>query len=131
MIVDTSALVAILMKEPESRRLLTAITSSSTAKLPASCHLEASMVILGRKCNSDALRDLDLLIAMSGMVIVSFTTNQSLIAREAFKRFGKGRHAAGLNFGDCMSYALAKETGEKLLFKDTDFSLTDVPVAYY
>ena len=131
MIVDTSALVAILMKEPEARRLLTAITSSPSVKLPASCHLEASMVMMGRKYNSEALRDLNYLIVMSGMEITPFTSNQSLIAREAFKRFGKGRRAAGLNFGDCMSYALARETGEELLFKGSDFGLTDVLVAKY
>lgn len=131
MIVETSALAAILRKEPEARRLLTAITSSASVKLPASCHLEASLVLMGSKNNPDALRDLDLLIAMSGMVITPFTSNQSLIARDAFKRYGKGRHAAGLNFGDCMSYALARETGEELLFKGSDFGLTDVLVARY
>jgi ribonuclease VapC len=88
------------------------------------------MLILGRD-GEDGLRDLDLLIARSRIEIVPFTEAQAWLAREAFKRYGKGRHPAKLNFGDCMSYALAKETGEELLFKGTDFALTDIAVASY
>jgi ribonuclease VapC len=79
----------------------------------------------------NGVRDLDLLVAQYYMEIASFTESQARIARDAFRRFGKGRHSAALNFGDCMAYALAKETGEELLFKGTDFGLTDVAVAAY
>jgi ribonuclease VapC len=129
-IVDSSAVVAILRKEPEAFRLVTAIADSSVCRLPASCFLEVSMLILGRD-GEDGLRDLDLLIARSKIEIVAFTEAHVWIAREAFRRYGKGRHPAKLNFGDCMSYALAKETGEELLFKGTDFALTDIVVASY
>jgi len=88
------------------------------------------MVLLGRR-EENGLRDLDLYIARGQMEIVAFTESQARIARTAFKRFGKGRHPAQLNFGDCMAYALAKETGEELLFKGTDFTQTDIAVALY
>lgn len=130
MIVDSSALVAILFKEAETRRLIAAIDKSGARRLPASCFVEASMVLLGRK-GEDALRDLDFFVARSSFEIAPFTESQARIARAAFVRYGKGRHPAGLNFGDCMAYALARETGEELLFKGTDFGLTDVAVAAY
>jgi ribonuclease VapC len=79
----------------------------------------------------NGVRDLDLLVAQYRMEIAAFTETQARIARDAFRRFGKSRHPAQLNFGDCMAYALAKETGEELLFKGTDFGLTDVAVAAY
>ena len=88
------------------------------------------MVLLGRK-GEDALRDLDFFVARSLFEIAPFTESQARIARTAFVRYGKGRHPAALNFGDCMAYALARETGEELLFKGTDFGLTDVAVATY
>jgi len=130
MIVDSSALVAILLKEPEALRLTTAIATTSSCRLPSSCFLEASMIVLGR-LEPDGLRDLDLYLARSRMEIVPFTESQARLAREAFRRFGKGRHPAQLNFGDCMAYALARETGEELLFKGTDFGQTDIAVAAY
>jgi ribonuclease VapC len=74
---------------------------------------------------------MDLLIARYHIEIVAFTESQARLAREAFKRYGKGRHSAKLNFGDCMAYALAKDTGEELLSKGTDFSQTDISVAVY
>jgi ribonuclease VapC len=88
------------------------------------------MVLLARQ-GDDGVRDLDLYIARSRMEIVPFTESQARLARDAFKRYGKGRHPAKLNFGDCMAYALAKETGEDLLFKGTDFGQTDIAVASY
>jgi ribonuclease VapC len=130
MIVDSSALVAILEKEPEALRLVTAIAGSPVRLLPATCFLEASMILMGRR-KEDGLRDLDLSVARSGMEIAPFTESQARLARKAFERFGKGRHPAKLNFGDCMAYALARETGEELLFKGTDFALTDIAVAAY
>jgi ribonuclease VapC len=130
MIIDSSALVAILLKEPEALRLTTAIANSAVCRLPSSCFLEASMVLLARR-EVDGLRDLDQYIAHSRMEIVAFTESQARLAREAFKRYGKGRHPAKLNLGDCMAYALARETGEELLFKGTDFAQTEIAVAPY
>jgi ribonuclease VapC len=130
MIVDSSALVAILQYEPEALRLTTAIVESSPCRLPASCFLETSMLMIGRR-TEDAVRDLDLYVARSRIEITPFTESQALLAREAFRRYGKGRHPAQLNFGDCMAYALATETGEALLFKGTNFGRTDVTVAAY
>jgi ribonuclease VapC len=130
MIVDSSALIAILQYEPEALRLTTAIAESAISRLPASCLLETSMLLIGRR-SEDAVRDLDLYLARSRMEVTPFTESHALVAREAFRRYGKGRHPAQLNFGDCMAYALAKETGEQLLFKGTDFGKTDVAVAAY
>jgi ribonuclease VapC len=130
MIVDSSALVAILQMEPEALRLTTAIAGSPECRLPSSCFLEASILVLARR-EEDGLRDLDLYLARSRMEIAPFTESQARIAREAFKRYGKGRHPAQLNLGDCMSYALAKETGEELLFKGTGFAQTDVVTVSY
>jgi ribonuclease VapC len=130
MIVDSSALVAILMVEPEARRLTTAIAGSPLCRLPASCLVETSILMLSRG-GEDGVRDLDLYLARSRMEIVPLTESQAGLARDAFRRFGKGRHPARLNFGDCMVYALAKETGDELLFKGTDFSQTDIAAATY
>jgi ribonuclease VapC len=130
MIIDSSALVAILLEEPEVLRLTTAIAETSICRLPASCLLEASMILLARR-TEDGVRNLDLYVARSRMEIAPFTESQARLARTAFERYGKGRHPAQLNFGDCMAYALAKETGEELLFKGTDFALTDIAVAPY
>ena len=130
MIVDSSALVAILEKEPDALRLVTAIARSPVRLLPATCFLEASMILLRRR-EEAGLRDLDSYVGRSRMEIVPFTETNARLAREAFKRYGKGRHPAKLNFGDCMAYALARETGEELLFKGTDFAQTDVVVAAY
>ncbi|MGA9071587.1 MAG: type II toxin-antitoxin system VapC family toxin [Terracidiphilus sp.] len=130
MIVDTSAVLAILLAEPEAQRIADAMERSSFCRFPASCFLEATITLLGRYGDA-GLRELDLFMAQSRMEIASFTESQARLAREAFKRYGKGRHPAKLNFGDCMAYSLAKETGEELLFKGTDFSLTDITAANY
>jgi ribonuclease VapC len=130
MIVDSSALLAMLLKEPEGRLIDKAIADSGDCRISSGNYLETSIVALGRN-GPDGLRDLDLLIARFRIEIAPFTESQAYLSRQAFARFGKGRHPAGLNFGDCMAYALAKETGEELLFKGTDFGLTDVAVAAY
>jgi ribonuclease VapC len=130
MIIDSSALVAILQKEPEALRFANAIGDATVRWVPASCFLESSMFLLGRT-GENGVRDFDLLIGRYRMEVIPFTESQARLAREAFKRYGKGRHPAQLNFGDCMAYALAKETGEELLFKGTDFALTDISVAPY
>jgi ribonuclease VapC len=88
------------------------------------------MIMLSRR-DKDGSRDLDLFVARRRMEVSPFTEAQAVLAREAFRRYGKGRHPAQLNFGDCMAYALARETGDVLLFKGTDFALTDIAVATY
>ena len=130
MIVDTSAVLAILFAEPEAQRIADAIEDCPVCRFPASCSLEATITLLGRH-GEEGLHDLDVFMARSRMEIASFTETQARLARDAFRRYGKGRHPAQLNFGDCMAYALAKDTGEALLFKGTDFQQTDVAVAAY
>jgi ribonuclease VapC len=130
MIVDTSAVLAILFQEPEAQRIADAIENCPVCRFPVTCFLEATITLLGRH-GEESLRDLDLFLANSRMEIASITEDHGRLAREASKRYGKGRHPAKLNFGDCMAYALAKETGEELLFKGTDFGQTDVAAAAY
>lgn len=130
MIVDSSAILAILLEEPEGHFFDVAILRSDAARMSSSGLLESSMILQSRK-SADGVRDLDLLIARFKIEIVAFTESQARIARTAFERYGKGRHPAQLNFGDCMAYALAKETGDELLFKGTDFAQTDIAVAAY
>ncbi|MGA2535285.1 MAG: type II toxin-antitoxin system VapC family toxin [Terracidiphilus sp.] len=130
MIVDSSAILAILLEEPEGHLLDVAILKRDDPRMSAAGLLEASMILQSRR-GTDSVRDLDLLIVRFKIQIVPFTESQARIARRAFERYGKGRHPAQLNFGDCMSYALAKETGEELLFKGTDFGQTDIAVALY
>jgi ribonuclease VapC len=130
MIVDSSALIAILLKEPEGHLLDVTIADSADCKISTANFLESSLVLTARR-GPDAVRDLDLLIARFRISLVPFTESHARLARTAFVRYGKGRHPAGLNFGDCTAYALAMETGEELLFKGTDFGLTDVAVAAY
>jgi ribonuclease VapC len=130
MIVDTSALIAILFEEPEGHLFDVAILNTEDSRISSASYLEAAMVLLARR-GADGVRALDLLILRSGIEIVSFTESHARLARFAFEHYGKGRHPAKLNFGDCIAYALAKETGEELLFKGTDFALTDIAVAVY
>jgi len=130
MIVDTSAVLAILLQEPEAQRIAGAMECESLIRFPASCLLEATITLLARN-KDDGLRDLDLLVARAQMQIASFTESHARLARDAFRRYGKGWHPAQLNFGDCMTYALAKDSGEELLFKGTDFGLTDITPAPY
>jgi len=129
-VVDTSALVALLGMEVEAARLAAAIESDATRLISAASVVEAALVIESRY-GPDGGRELDLLIAKAGLSVEPVTAQQAEIAREAWRRFGKGRHAASLNFGDCFSYALAKVTGEPLLFKGTDFPKTDLAVVAY
>jgi ribonuclease VapC len=130
MIVDSSALVAIMLGEPEGHLFDVAILRSPGCGMSAANYLEASMVVLNRKGNYGS-GDLDLALTRLGIQILPFTESQARLARAAFERYGKGRHPAALNFGDCMAYAAAKERGEELLFKGTDFAQTDVAVAAY
>lgn len=130
MVIDTSALIALLSMEPESARLAVALESDATRLVSAATVVEAGLVIESR-FGSDGGRELDLLIAKAGLSIEPVTADQADAAREAWRRYGKGRHSAGLDFGDCFSYALAKVTGEPLLFKGDDFAHTDISAISY
>lgn len=127
-VVDTSALIAILLDEAEAARLARAIAGDPTRLVSAFTVLEAGVVIEARK-GEGAGRELDLLLHRARIDQVPLTTEQAEIARSAWRRYGRGRHNAGLNLGDCVAYALARETGEPLLFKGGDFSKTDVTPA--
>ena len=128
MIIDTSALLAILLDEPERRRYNELIEASGKRLLSAASLVEAGMVLEVRGGEA-AGRELDLFLHRAKFEVVPLDADQAEIARAAFRRYGKGRHSAGLNFGDCLAYAASKATGESLLFKGQDLSQTDIPVA--
>jgi ribonuclease VapC len=130
MIIDTSALVAVLDQEPEAGQIVRALASARERVLSAANLVEVGIVMQARR-GDDGARDLDLLLAKLRVDIAEVTANQADIARRAFRRFGRGRDAANLNFGDCFAYALAKESSAPLLFKGNDFGRTDVMVAPY
>ena len=126
MIIDTSALVAILRDEPEAASCARAIERAATRRLSAVNFVEAAVVIDGSR-DPIASRRFDDLLKEAQVLIEPVTENQARLARDAYRDFGKGRgHPAGLNFGDCFAYALAKITGEPLLFKGADFGHTDI-----
>jgi ribonuclease VapC len=125
MIIDTSALLAILQLEPEARRMVNAIRSTGQRMISAATLVEASIIAESRN-GEQGTRDLDAALARLRVEISPVTANHAMHARRAFRRYGKGRHPARLNFGDCFAYALAKATGEPLLFKGDDFSKTDI-----
>ena len=125
MVIDTSALVAILLGEPERARFIPRITDDRTRLISAASLLETAIVIESRKTDAGP-RELDLFVYRSELEIVPVDAEQVAIARLAHRTYGKGRHPAALNFGDCFAYALAKATGEPLLFKGDDFAKTDV-----
>jgi len=129
MVIDTSAVIAILRMEPEADLFLRTIANGETLLMSSVSALEAAMVLAKSLNEATAWQPLDEFIAASYIEIVPFDAEQSRLAREAFARFGKGRHKAGLNLGDCIAYALAMSRGMPLLFKGNDFSLTDVIVA--
>jgi ribonuclease VapC len=125
MVIDTSALVAVLLGEPEGRRFNTLIAEDPTRLLSAASRVETGLVVEGRKGDAGRI-DLERFLDAAAIDIVAVTSEQAEIACEAFRRYGKGRHPAGLNFGDVFAYALATATGQPLLFKGHDFSKTDV-----
>jgi ribonuclease VapC len=127
MVLDTSALLAILQDEPERRAFNEAIEAADSRTLSAATYVETSIVVEVRH-GAEGLRDLDLFIERAGIELVPVDGAQARIACRAFSRFGKGRHRAGLNFGDCFAYALAMARGEALLFKGDDFVHTDLVV---
>jgi ribonuclease VapC len=124
MVLDTSALVAILTDEPERRAFNELIERSGARLISAATVLEAALVIESRKGEHGG-RELDLFLHRARFEVVPVDAEQVEIARTAYRNYGKGRHPAGLNFGDCFSYALAKQRGEPLLYKGGDFALTD------
>jgi ribonuclease VapC len=127
MIVDTSALVAILKLEPDGPLYEAALVASPVNRISAATYLEVSIVI-DRARDPLVSRRLDEILAVAGVVVEPVTEAQARIAREAYRDFGKGSgHRAGLNYGDCFAYALARERDEPLLFKGDDFGHTDIP----
>jgi ribonuclease VapC len=125
MVIDSSAIIAVLLNEANAAQIAEAIDSGSQRLLSAASLLEASIVIESRKGEA-AGRELDLLIYRAAIEVVAVDQDQAEIARIAWRRYGKGRHPAGLNYGDCFSYALARSRGLPLLFQGEDFSRTDI-----
>jgi ribonuclease VapC len=125
MVVDTSALVAILLGEPDAEGFAHALADAPVRLLSAVSRVELSCIVEGRK-GETGRADVEVLLRDGGFDIVSVTPQQAEIAVEAFRRFGRGRHRARLNIGDCFAYALATATGHTLLFKGDDFSHTDI-----
>jgi ribonuclease VapC len=130
LIVDSSALVAILTEEDEAIVLNRAIARAVSCAISAPALLETSMVLSGRRGQA-TVDALDAYLRKANISVLPFTADHALLAREAFMRYGKGRHKAGLNFGDCIAYAAAKLEAMPLLFQGGDFSLTDVEAALY
>jgi len=127
-VIDTSALLAIVLDEPEREPFLAKISLDSRVLMAAANYVEAAIVVTARRDPGAATR-LRALLDEAGVEIVGVDEAVSEAAIEAFRRFGKGRHAAGLNFGDCFAYALAAVTGEPLLYKGDDFAKTDIAAA--
>ena len=125
MVIDSSALIAVLLGEPDAPRVAAAIEAGSPRLLSAANLLEASIVIESRKGEA-AGRELDLLLYRTAIRVEPVDHDQAEIARAAWRRFGKGRHPAALNYGDCFAYALAKSRRLPLLFCGEDFARTDV-----
>ena len=125
MILDTSAVSAIFFNEPEGDHFLQMIRDADRCRISAANIVELSMMIEGQ-LGPEGGRQLDMFFRRAEIVIEMVTVEQAHLARQAFLDFGKGRHAAQLNFGDCFAYALAKATGEPLLYKGMDFSRTDI-----
>jgi len=128
MVLDTSALVAVLQDEPERRTFNEVIEAANACYLSAATWVEVSIVVESRY-GAEGLRQLDLFLERAGVEMMAVDAEQAKLARTAFSRYGKGRHAAGLNYGDCFSYALARALAEPLLYKGDDFERTDVASA--
>ena len=128
MVIDTSAVIACLLDEPERASLVDAIAMDPVKLISVVGVVEASLVMLGRK-RAGGLSDLEAFLADGEIERVPVDVRQAEAAVEAFRRFGRGRHRARLNIGDCFAYALAKTTGEPLLFKGDDFTRTDIVAA--
>lgn len=125
MVIDSSAIIAILEGEPERRLFIQAIEDADSRRLSVANWVEASIIVDARR-GVAGLRDLDRFVSSAGIELVATDVEQGRLAREAFNRFGKGRHPAALNYGDCFAYALATVLGEPLLYKGNDFGFTDL-----
>jgi len=128
MILDSSAVLAILFTEPDAKVFAKAISEADSCKISAASFVEVAAVVESQT-HAKGGRQFDAFMRRARVEIEPVTEEQAHLARQAYADFGKGRHPAGLNFGDCFSYALAKATGEPLLFKGGDFSKTDVRAA--
>jgi ribonuclease VapC len=128
MVIDSSAIIAILLDEPERAQFAQLIEADALRLISAVGRVEAGMVIEARK-GEQGRALLDRFLRLTGAEILSVTAEQAETALQAFRHYGRGRHAAALNIGDCFAYAAAKATGEKLLFKGGDFAQTDVASA--
>jgi ribonuclease VapC len=128
MILDTSALIAILYREPEAETFVQRIHAAETCRMSVATWLELAIVV-EHQLGPEGTRQAETFLRRAGIVIEPLTVEQGELARQGFLDFGKGRHKAGLNYGDCFAYALAKARGEPLLFKGNDFSQTDIPAA--
>ncbi len=129
LVIDTSALIAIFRLEPEADSFLKIIVQADARAMSALSLLEASMVMSGGAADAAVFEPLDAFLLEGGIDIAPFDAAQAGLAREAFLRFGKGRHKAALNLGDCASYALAKSRRARLLYKGDDFRWTDIIAA--
>lgn len=127
MVIDTSVLVAIFFGEAERQKFLVAITAAGSRLVSAATVLETGIVLEARQGEA-AGREFDLFVVRANLQIVPVDAEQADLARSAWRKYGKGRHAAGLNFGDCFSYAVAKASGEPLLAKGADFARTDLAI---
>jgi ribonuclease VapC len=125
MVLDTSALLAVLLNEPDAEPLRRAIEADPVRLLSAANLVETAIVIEARVGEAGG-RELDLLLHKAAIEVVAVDAAQADLARHAYREFGKGRHVASLNYGDCFAYALSHSSGEPLLFKGDDFSKTDV-----
>jgi ribonuclease VapC len=125
MVIDTSAVLAILFREPDGRRYAECMESDKVKLISAVSRVELSLVVEGRKGAAGRLH-LEAFLRALDADVVAATADHAEIAIEAFRKFGKGRHPAGLNIGDCFSYALAAATGQPLLFRGDDFARTDI-----
>lgn len=125
MIIDTSALLAILYQEEDAEWFVTALVTASARRMSAANFLEAAINVDAHG-DPEASRQLDHFVRQAAIEIVPVTLEHAQIARQAYLDFGKGRHKAALNFGDCFAYALVRATGEPLLFKGSDFPNTDI-----
>nr|WP_294551390.1 type II toxin-antitoxin system VapC family toxin [uncultured Rhodopila sp.] len=128
MIIDSSAVLAIALREPDGRRYLHAVLSATPRRMSVSNWLEATMVV-DRRGNPLAVQWLEDFMSGAGIELMPVSVSQGELARRAWRTFGRGVHPARLNYGDCFAYALAKETREPLLFKGNDFTQTDVEPA--
>ncbi len=125
MVIDSSAIFAIVLNEPERQRFIDGILNAESASISAATLLECKIVAL-RRIAGDWESRLSIVLELLPLAVIPFNEEQAMLAAEAYRAFGKGRHLAGLNFGDTISYALAKYLGEPLLYKGDDFAKTDI-----